>query len=189
MASEVSICNLALQKLGVGRQGRIVSLSQDSANARAMNNCYVMVRDAELRKRAWNFARKLDQLAASTTSPAFGLSYAYALPSDFIRLVPPNDRALDWRIRGRYIHTDYSAPLEIEYIYRVTDPNQMDALFQEALACKLAWQACEEVTQSNTKKADVMNEYKQAIADARQVNAFENISDEPPEDDWVAVRR
>lgn len=186
MASEVSICNMALQKLGASR---ITSLNEDSRNARSCNACYSTLRDSELRKRSWGFARKQAQLAASTTEPLFGYEYAYLKPSDCLRILPPNDATVDWRTVGRYIYTDWGAPLDLEYIFRVTDPNQMDDTFREALACKMAHHMCEEITQSNQKKADALLEYRAAIAEARQVNAFEDISAEPPEDSWISARR
>lgn len=186
MASEVSIANLALQKLGAER---ITSLTQDHPNARHINNCFAHIRDSEIRKRSWGFARKFVQLPAATVAPIFSYTNAFALPSDCIRILPPRDATCDWRVVGRYIYTDWGAPLDLEYLHQVTDPNQMDVLFQEALACRIAWHCCEAITQSNQKKADTMTEYKAAIAEARQANAFENISDEPPEDVWVSVRR
>ena len=47
MASVVQISNRALQKLGAKS---IVSLTEDSVNARAANLCYEDLRRAELRK-------------------------------------------------------------------------------------------------------------------------------------------
>ena len=63
MASEVDIANRALQKLGAES---IVSLTQDSENARACNLCYEPIRDAELRAHPWNFAIKRASLAADS---------------------------------------------------------------------------------------------------------------------------
>ncbi len=186
MASVVSVSNLALQKLGAKR---IVSLTQDSNNARECNACYAHVRDSELRKRSWGFARDFAQLAASGTTPLFGYTYAYLKPADCLRILPPNDPALDWRQVGSYIYTNWGAPLDLEYIRRVTDVNQMDSLFQEAWACKMAWQMCEAITQSNQKKTDIRDEYRDAIREARQVGSFEDIAGEAPEDPWLVAMR
>lgn len=189
MASKVEIANRALQILGAKR---IVSLTEDSRNARAINAAFEPVKRAELRKHPWCFAIRRVQLAASSTAPAFTKGNSFPLPSDFIRLLPPdpedNMNDLDWNIEGRNIITNDSAPLDVRYIYDVTDVNEMDVLFRESLAAKLAEQLCEEITQSNTKVATAGVFYKDVLAEARRTNAIEKVSDEPPEDEWVTCR-
>lgn len=207
MASEVEIANAALQKLGAAR---IVDLTDNSVAARACNNCYERLRDKELRAHRWNFAISRAQLAASTTSPAFGPAYAYPLPADFLRLAPldPENIAgsglsipgtivtfgasMDWRIEnhldGRAILSNEGAPLNIRYVAIVTDPNLMDALFREALACRMAEEMCEEITQSNVKKADARTDYKAAIQEAKLTNALENVPEQSADSSWVTSR-
>lgn len=189
MASKVEIANRALQQLGAKR---IVSLTDDSTNARAVNAAYEPVKLAELRKHPWNFAIKRAQLAASSTDPLFTKSTSFPLPSDFIRLLSPdpevNYNDIDWQVEGQYIVTNDDAPLNIRYIYDVTDPNQMDATFREAFAMKLAEALAEELTQSNAKKADAREAYKEAIADAKRMNAMESVAQDPPEDSWITSR-
>lgn len=189
MASEVEIANRALQRLG---EGRITALTEASVSARAITTAFATVRDAELRAHPWNFSVKRAQLAASGTAPAFGPANAFALPSDFLRLLPQdvgrqaNDS--DWVIEGQSILTDDSTPLEIRYVRRVTDPNQMDPLFREALALRLAKELCEQITQSNTKIQLINSDYQAIIAKARNADAMEVPAEEPPEDTWVTVR-
>lgn len=189
MASEVEICNRALQKLGAKR---IVSLSDDSVNARACNNAYTVLRDAELRAHPWNFAITRIQLAADSTAPAFGRARAFTLPSDCLRILPPypeqNINDLDWIVEGRKIYSNDSAPLNIRYIYRVTDPNEMDSLFRELLSARMADELCEEITQSNTKKEQLARDYRKNLLEARRSNAIEKVAEEPPEDSWITAR-
>lgn len=189
MASVAEICNRALQKLG---EKRITSITEDSVPARACNACYEVLRDSELRAHLWNFAVKRASLAADSAEPEFGPAVQYSLPSDFLRLLPNdswrNLNDLDWQIEGRKILTSDAAPLEIRYIYRVTDPNDMDPLFREALSSKMAEEMAEQLTQSNSKKTEAKDSYKDAIAKAKRTNAFENVAQEPPEDTWLTVR-
>lgn len=189
MASNVEIANRALQKLGAKR---IVSLTEDSRNGRAVNAAFEVLKQAELRKHPWNFAIKRASIAASATSPLFTKSNSFPLPSDFLRLLAPDEEDnfnyRDWQIEGGGIVTDDDAPLEIRYIYNVTDPNEMDVLFREALAMKIAQELAEEITQSNQKKAEAQQAYKEAIAEARRVNAFERVSQSEPQDEWITVR-
>ncbi len=189
MASKVEIANRALQLLGAKR---ITSLTEDSRNARSINAAYEPVKLAELRKHPWCFATTRAQLAANATEPLFTRTNSFPLPSDFVRLLPPDPEVnlndLDWVIEGRNIITNDSAPLDVRYIYDVTDPNEMDVLFREVLAAKLAEQLCEEITQSNTKLAAANAAYKDTIAEARRANAIEKVAEQPPEDVWVTCR-
>jgi len=189
MASEVEIANRALQRVGATR---ITSLTEASVNARTVQAMFTSVRDAELRKHPWSFAIKRAQLAASSTAPAFGPSNAFPVPSDFIRLLPPDaeyyNNDLDWKIEGMNIVTYDSAPLNIRYVARITDPNAMDTLFREALAMALAEQLCEPLTQSNTKLAAIMADYRGIIQEATRANAIERPPIDPPEDTWLSMR-
>jgi hypothetical protein len=189
MASEVEICNRALQKLGAKR---IVSLDDNSVNARACNVAYSLVRDRVLRSHPWNCAISRAELAADAEPPEWGRANAFQLPSDFLRLLPPypemNINDLDWQIEGRKILTDDSGPIYLRYIYQVTDPNEMDPLLRELISTELALELCEEITQSNTKKDALKDDVKAIVKDARRVNAFECVAQEPPEDTWITVR-
>jgi len=189
MASNVEIANRALQKLGAKR---IVSLTEDSRNGRAVNAAFEVLKEAELRKHPWNFAVKRASLAASATAPLFTKSNSFPLPSDFLRLLAPdeedNTNYRDWQIEGRSIVTNDDAPLEIRYVSNVDDPNEMDVLFREALSMKIAEELAEELTQSNQKKAEAVQAYMQKIGEARRANAFERVSQSQPEDVWITVR-
>lgn len=189
MASDVEICNRALQKLGAKR---ITSLSQDSVNARACNFAYEPVKLALLRAYEWSFSIARAQLAADSEEPSWGKANAFQLPSDYVQLASDypedNSNTKDWQIEGRKIFTDDAAPLYVRYIYNVTDPNEMDSLFREALSTKLALELCEEITQSNTKKDVLKDDFRLAIADAKKSGAIAKIPVQPPEDPWLTCR-
>lgn len=189
MASETDICNRALQKMGAGR---ITSINEDSPDARECKRAFSIVRDAELRRHVWGFATRRQTLAASTTAPAFGYSYAFPLPSDYLRL-HPDAQVTDWSIEyvagvGRCILTDDGESLNVRYIARITDTAQYDALFVEAFAAKLALECHAKITQSTLKERQALEDYKMAITDAKAVNAIEKVSAEPPEDAWITAR-
>lgn len=207
MASVTDIANRALQKLGAKR---ITSLSQDSVNARSANACYENLRDAELQAHEWSFSIERVQLAADAAAPAFGRANAFTLPSDYLRIARPDPNVVgtagwwaggveftgavngsggsDWIIEGTKILTDESAPLDVRYVKRVTDPNVMVALFREALASRMALEMCEELTQSNSKKEGLRADYIAAIREARRVNAILKNPAFPPQDEWLTVR-
>lgn len=188
--SEVAVCNLALQKLGAAR---ISSLSDDSTSARECNACYEHIRDTELRRHNWNFARSRETLAPSAVEPEFDYDYAFPVPTDFLCLRPPAVNELDWQIENHEgqtcILTNDGDTLEIVYTMKVTDTTKFDDCFTEMVACRMADHMCEKLTQSSVKGEKAMKDYALARRDARRANAFENVSAEPPEDPWVAARR
>lgn len=190
MADAVSICNLALQRLGAKA---ISSLTEDTTAGRACNRVYEQARDSELRAHPWSFARTRVQVAASSTDPVFGYAKQYQLPSDCLRILPTNGTngtatQDDWQIEDRKILTDDTSPINLIYIKKVTDPNEFDALFSELLAARIAMDVAEKVTQSNTKKKEATDHYKAVQAEARKINAFERPPIEPPTDTWITAR-
>lgn len=190
--SETSICNLAMQLLGAER---ITALDQASRNARSCNACYALLRDRELSRQAWRFAKRTAALAASATTPEDDdFAAAYPLPSDFLRLIKPKDRPdLDWEIVNHLgspaIVSNDGAPLKIQYVGEFTDPTKFHMTFVYALACAIAEHLAEELTQSNSKKADAQQKYRDWIAEAKKQNAFVQAPAVAPEDDWLSVRR
>jgi len=197
-ASIIQVANRALTKLGAAR---IISLSDDNKQARAINSCYEDLRDDELRAHRWQFAIKRTSLAALTDAPAFGYTYQYELPSDFLRLDMVNDEYpaaimdnyigaeyVDWVIEGNRILTDIGAPLKLRYGAQITDVTEWDVNFREALASRIAYEICEDLTQSDTKKQFAMQDYRRAIGQAIRVNAIERPPVMPPDDQWVVSR-
>lgn len=198
MASQTEICNRAVTKLGAAR---ITSITENSKSARVMNALWDTVRQSTLRGAIWRFATTRTSLPAVSPAPAWGYNNAFQLPSDFLRLVQVNDTfavpaLTDYRdqddsayvLEGSQILTIYNAPLKIRYIRDVTDTGQFDALYVEALASKLAYEACEEITQSASKKQAAAEDYKQALRDAIKTGAVERAPQGIPDDSWMLIR-
>lgn len=204
MASEVDIANRALSMLG---EVRITSLDDNSKPARAMKARYTLLRDAELSAYPWRFSVKRVQLAASTDTPAWGYSTIYDRPVDDLRpikvggaYVNANQIGVFYESSGVHvdqspyeiidgrIHTNLSAPLDYEYIARITDSGAFDQLFVEGLAARLAADAAEELTQSNSKKEAAFSIYRNVLAEARRVNALYRPPRRKEAGRWMASR-
>lgn len=193
MASKVSIANRALSKLG---DARILLLSDESNQARVLNSMFDEVRDAEIRRHRWKFALKRASLPALADAPAWGFAYQYPLPADFLGLVQVGEyyvrtgqkQKASWSVEGGHILTDAEAPLLVRYSARIDNPGLYDPLFVEVLACKLALEACEALTQSSGKKQAAMEEYKFALTEAVRQDAIENPPDELPWGSWLDAR-
>lgn len=190
MADAVSICNLALQRVGAKA---ISALTEDTTAGRACNRVYTQARDSELRSHPWSFARVRLQVAADSTDPVFGAAKRYALPVDCLRILPTNGvnssaNQDDWQIEGRFIVTDSGSPINLIYIKQVTDENEFDALFTELLIARIAMDIAEKVTQSNKKKEEAVLHYASVQKEARRVNAFERPPQQLPVDSWITAR-
>ena len=167
MASTVEMCNSALNMLGASN---IISLTEDSKNARLLNQRYVSVRDAVFRSHNWNCLIKRIQLAADTDTPAFEYTYQYTLPSDCIRVIRTkysNEVDSDiHKIEGRKLLTDESE-IYIMYLARITDVNEYDSLLQEAIAARLAAELAYAITQSSSVTQLMQKTYEDKIREAR----------------------
>ena len=188
MASEVDVANAALTKVG---DWQIAALTEDTPQARTLNLRYATLRDAELAAYAWTFATTRTELAADATAPAFEWARAYTMPSDCLRVLevgPPPFLPDTWTIEGRKILTDIAAPMRLRYVRRVTDVNAWDALFFEVLACRLAVEIAERLTQSTSKRQIAQGEYRAALAAARRADAFALPARALQEDGWLLAR-
>lgn len=186
MASETSIANLALSKLG--DEDQIIDLrSGESRASRSIAAVFDDLRDAVLRAGKWNFATARASLPALTTAPAWGYAYAYQPPADFMAFANLQDD-IDYRFEGGLILSDATPPLALRYIQRVTDTGRFDSLFVEALACRLAAQVAKRLTGSDTAQQTMMTAYNQALGTAKGVDATENPPDTYVEDDFINCR-
>lgn len=183
--SVVDTCNSALLRVGAAS---ILSLADNSVEARACSICYDSNRRDELRKHKWNFALKRAVLAPDTTAPAFDFLYAFTLPTDCLRVLRPATTNLDWQIEGRKILTNDGNVLYLKYIADIEDVAQWDPSFYNVMAASLAVDLCEKLTQSNTKKQQLNKEYMDAVADARRTDAFESGPEDAADDYWWLVR-
>lgn len=130
MASEVSICNRALQ--AIGTRSQIASLTEDSVEARNCNLIYADTRNEILQMADWNFARKTAYLALlksapgtpsnpsgtatqwSSAYPAPPWLYEYAYPTDCIQV-----QKIVQQIQNTYVGTPYTTGGTNTYPYAV----------------------------------------------------------------------
>ena len=169
MASTVDICNGALNQLGATT---ILSLTEDSKNARLCNSRYTQVRDGLFRTHPWNCLQKRVELAADTTAPAWGFSYAYTLPADCLRLLRILDYDSNYKVEGRKILSNTSS-MKILYIGRITDPNEYDESLRETLSAALGADIAFAVTSNNQTATNMYNLFQDKLKDARFVDSTE----------------
>ncbi len=180
--SDAAVCNIALKRMGVAL---IVNLQDGSDQASVLNAVYENTRDRLLRELEWNFAQFRVSLAPDPTkTPVFGYNYAYPLPTLpyclKVNETDPADAIYDientidatGKITGRVLVTDEGS-LSIRYTGQVTDPQQWDASFVEALASDLAAQTAYTLTESEAKAKDMAQWAERALQRAQTVNSQE----------------
>lgn len=183
MATETSICNSALIKIGAER---ISSLTENNKRAIVCNEQYPKIRDEVLRAHPWNFAIKRVELAQITDAPAFEYKYYYQLPEDCLRVLAINsDHA--FKIEGKYIATDATS-MKIKYIARIEDASQFDTIFCEALAARLAADIAYSVAQNTSLQSMLISMYSAQLALARSMDAQEGTADQVSADGWINSR-
>lgn len=201
MSSTTDIANAALTRLGAAPIVDIGDTTKE--HARVMAASYPIARDRLLAAYRWAFAMKRASLAVDADAPAWGFSYSYTLPTDFLRIDQVGDQFVglsmsdyrnsdesDFSIESGHILTNATAPLPIRYIRRVPDSEATTygAHFVAALALVLANDTCFRITQSNTLKQILMGEVKDIITEAIRVGAVQKPPQPLPDDSWMVGR-
>tara|TARA_R100000005_G_C4941347_1_gene165709 strand:- start:134 stop:730 length:597 start_codon:yes stop_codon:yes gene_type:complete len=197
MASVVDLCNRALDLLGAAN---ITSLTENSKEARLCNGNFDDVRDAVLRSHPWNVAITRKNLAADSTTPAFGFSFQFTLPTDPFCLrvlsfwnsnvnneVAAYDSNVMFKIEGRKILSNEDT-CNIIYIGRVTDTEQYDSLLNKAISARLAAEIAYNITGSNSVASNMLTIYEARLKEAKGVDSMEGYPEQPQADDFTNIR-
>jgi hypothetical protein len=174
MTSQTAICNRALECLG---DAPVVSIDDDTKQAKALRRVYDISRRAFLCEHPWHFAKKRASLPASAAAPGWGFTHGFPVPADFLRLLAVKNGpafSLEADASGsQWILSDAQAPLAILYLYDVTDAGRFPPHAVEALARWLAYDLAEDLTQSNTKKQDAAQALSVALTRAKRINGMQ----------------
>jgi hypothetical protein len=178
MASEVSICNMALGWLG---QSPISDLGEASTSAELCLVNYDEARMAVLEEGVWSFAQRrfvLDK-PVPDREQYWGGNFYFGLPGGILKVreVYGNPSATEelpgWTREGRYIVADRK-PIYCVGTNNVTDPNLFSAPFRAALAARLAADLAIPITQSQTLQADMWALYEDKLTRAAVMDASES---------------
>ena len=191
MTSEVDIANAALIKLG---EPVVTAITGTGLNkpARTMGARYEPLRDHELRTHLWNFAAAEAKLAQLSAAPVIGYTYAYQLPTDFLRVAAVYSNAaglgtIPYKIVGSTIQCDASA-VWLRYVRKVTVVNEMTPDFREVLSALLAADTAIAITQSASLRDANFGLYNRLVGIARSTDAIEDWPEEIPPGSWITER-
>ena len=188
MASEVDICNSALNSIGASN---IISLTEDSKAGRICNQRYPFVRDTVFRAHPWNCLIKRVELAQDSDAPAWEFAYQYTLPTDPFCLrvleVEGEDTGVEYQVEGRKIVTD-EGTVKIRYLARVEDPNEYDVNLIEVLAAAMAGELAYPLVNSASLAQQMIEVYRAKLSEARFTDATEGTPDVIDATDFINAR-
>lgn len=161
--SKTQICNLALSKIG---EERIQDIDESgSENARVCKLHYEGALRSLLRMAPWGFATTRAQLTRSTTAPAFGWSYQFPLPTNYIQVLEANDVDLslyepeDFVIEDGHVLSD-ATTCKIRYVYFNDNAATFPEDFVEALSCWLGSKIAVPLTGNPGLKGQLLEEFE-----------------------------
>jgi hypothetical protein len=176
MASDVSICNAALQLLG---DKVIASLSENTSRATLCNSLYTQARADILRAHPWNCLVTRATLAPTTDTAPGGWGYVFNLPGDWLRTLNVGEEdgvPEDYVMEGRKIFAN-SATLYLRYLANKSEGN-WDAHLVDVLTKRMAADLAYPITKSASMVELREKKLAQAMQQAKSVDGQEN----PPED-------
>jgi hypothetical protein len=195
VTTKLELYNDALLILG---ERKLASLSENREPRRALDDAYDKAVDYCLEQGYFNFSMRSVQIDSSASVvPAFGYSFAFVKPGDFIRmyrqsqfpqLEPPLLNVTDepgyW-----YANCD---PLYVKYVSNDTaygkDLSLWSETFADYVAMRLALKTCKRITGKEPDDVLIKGE-KKARMDARAKDAMNEPPGFPPTGTWVQARR
>jgi hypothetical protein len=181
----VEICNLALTSLGADT---IMSLDEDTENARRLKVLYIPVLKDLLRAHPWNFASRRASLAQLSETPPFGFTFYYQLPTDCLRAIEINeDPTINFVVEGRRLLCNEES-VDLKYIAYIKDPTLFDANFVALLAARLEAGVAYSITNSRTLSKDRWDIYFAMVKTARSSDAQEGKAQRTETHRWISKR-
>jgi len=191
MTTETDIANMALDILV---EAPIGSFDDNRPVARWFRRNFAQRRQALLSKWEWNFAIRRVALAQMETRPAFGWSRQYAIPSDYLRILPltqtghRNGRPIDYEVENDVILTDAGAPLRLRYIVDNVNYDSWSSAAIDALKADLARMLAHWITGKTGFYQIASDMFNQAISEAWLIDAVEGTVTEAADNDWIDAR-
>lgn len=194
----VTIANMALSEVGA-KQVSSLFPSDGTPSAEMILTYYDLALEQTLVKHKWNFAiKRAANLAARATPPAWGYKYAYTYPTNCLRVlaIGKQGRAVNdaWEAEvadendDRIIVTNLQPPIDIQYIYRVSNSQVFSPNFVLAFSKLLKAYIARQITGKTEAKQEAMAEFKDALAMSRSIDGMEGTTQDYTPSDLEEVR-
>lgn len=191
LLSRVDVWNIALDHLV---ENHLSSEMEDSAYARWLRRNEPPLRDAFLRKHAWNFSIVFRELAEDSTTPDFRWLYRYKIPDGVLRVLPPTYQGVrggspvKFEVAKGYIYCDVGTTLPVRLVERVYDYTEWDPLAIDAFALVLAIRMTIRFAMKSTLRDRLQNELKTVMFEATIIDAMEKTPEPVEQHDVVDAR-
>lgn len=210
--SPVEICNLALAWLG---GDLIISLTDNTAEAKLCNAVYVPLRNAVIEEREWTFAVKRLEPAGLTTGPFYGYDKAFQIPPEVIRILQISragevtdgatiegsflsatrggtgtgrETRIEWAREGDQVLANNSDRIYMRALVKVDDTTKFSAGFDQALAARIAMDLAIPITNSRGIQKDMAGMYVDKIKLAAAADGMQGRSQNVRSDAFTVVR-
>lgn len=190
MATQLSICNSALMRLGAEP---ITALTDNTKRAKLCNAHYTTIKQKLLYEHPWKFAIKRESLTAETDIPVFGFDHQFSLPFDYLRAIfevngeHTDEMPHEWQREGEFILANDDT-IFLRYIADV-DEELFSPSFAEALSFHLAYELSYSMVQSASYREQLLQEGRLAIQAARSHSAQEGTPQRITDDEFINIRR
>lgn len=192
ITTKTGIANMTAVLLKTNAVTTIDPPDKGSKFARLANSFYDEARRQVYADAIWDHALERVSLAADTNAPAFGRSYKYLLPADYIRVATINDEFIpetDYEIEKGYIVCDFEAPLNLRYVFDQEDITLFPPKFLLCVARKLAALIAYDVTGNRSMVDEMEGRYMEEIGTAKGVDAQQNPPKRIQRSKWAKVRQ
>ena len=198
MASDVTICNLALSNIG---KDTINALTDAGAEARACSQFYTITLEMLLQSYPWRFAGRVVSLAEIANDRAGQWAHAYQRPSDCMKIrgvraeyseetgavARQDEITTPFEVEGSTIYCDLS-PAVLRYTSNNLDQALFPPMFVDALSWHLAVRLAMPLTRDPKIRADAWQVAQQMTAAAQMADANEQRETSDIMSELVTVR-
>lgn len=195
MATQLGLYNEALRLAG---ERRLASLAEAREPRRLLDDIWNDgAVDACLEQGLWNFAMRAVEVTAAVTVPAFGFTYTFDKPLDWIRTAGLsasetfNPPMLDYMEEAGLWFTN-AAPIYVRYVSNATtygkDYDLWPPGFTKFVAAYLAYEVNLSLTQDEKKQDRLFKLMLLRRSEARSRDAMNEATAFPPQGSWSQAR-
>jgi len=199
VTDRLSLYNGALREC---QERKLASLSENREPRRLLDDVWNAgdgILRYVLQAKQWNFGRRTIELAADTAvEPAFGYTYAFAQPDDFLRTCKLCDDErmksplLDYQVENGYWYADID-PIYLTYTSNDADYgadySKWPPNFTLWVETHMASLVVGSITGAKTDRNDLLKLAKMRLQTAASTDAMEGPTEFPPTGSWVRSRR
>lgn len=196
MAVKLAIWNSALREIG---DGKLSDTGEPEKKARLLADVFSDVVGDCLEAGQWNFAIRSVEVEADTgLAPAFGFTYGFAKPDDWVRTTALSDDPQRYVGLDRYDDkgNTWEADVDTIYVNYVSDSgdyglnlSRWPRSFARFVELSLAQRVVEDLTQNASKKEELDKDVKDALAIAKSRDAIADAQPRyPPLGSWNSSR-